>query len=70
MKRLTVDRTENGFLVCYNQHEERIDIPREKLPDAVTGDVIICENGVYYVDKALTEERRKKIISLQKDLWE
>ena len=33
------------------------------------GDVLILKDGVYIPDKDKTEERRKRILALQEDLW-
>lgn len=70
MKELVIDRIEGNLFVCYDEHDQRKDIPVNSVKGAKEGDVLIRENGVYRIDKALTEERRKKIIQLQNELWE
>ena len=70
MNRLIVDRIEENIIVCENEKGDKVEIDRSVLEKVKDGDCIKEENGVYTVDKLYTEERRKKIIALQNDLWE
>lgn len=70
MKILTIDRAEGDFFVCYDEHQQRVDIARDKIPGGKSGDVVIKNNGAYEIDEELTEKRRKEIISMQESLWE
>lgn len=65
-----VDRIECGYAVCETENGSFSDIPLNELPKVKAGDVLAEKNGRLTVDKSATEERRKKIISLQNDLWE
>ena len=56
MKRLIIDRLENGFAVCEIEEGSFADIPEKVLPDGVKeGDVITIS-----VDKSETEKRKEK----------
>lgn len=65
-----VDRIESGYAVCETESGSFSDIPLNDLPKVSAGDVLIEKDGRLVVDKSETEERRKRIISLQNDLWE
>lgn len=65
-----VDRIESGYAVCQTENGSFSDIPLNELPKVKSGDILIEKNGRIVVDKSATEEKRKKIISLQNDLWE
>ena len=55
MKRLIIDRLENGFAVCEIEEGSFADIPEKVLPDGVKeGDVITIS-----VDKSETEKRKE-----------
>lgn len=64
-----VDRIENGFAVCETEQGDKKDISIDKTVDISEGDVLVLKNGVYVADKDKTEERRKRILALQEDLW-
>lgn len=64
-----VDRVENGYAVCETEQGDKKDIPLDKTLDISEGDVLVLKNGVYIADKDKTEERRKRILALQEDLW-
>lgn len=64
-----VDRIENGYAVCETEHGDKKDIPLDKTLDISEGDVLVLKNGIYTADKDKTEERRKRILALQEDLW-
>ena len=59
----TVDRIESGYAVCELENGSFSDIPLNEIPPVKEGDVLV-------VDEKAAEERRKKIIALQNDLWE
>ncbi len=65
-----VDRIESGYAVCETENGSFSDIPLNELPEVRAGDVLTEHNGKLAVDRFATEERRKKTISLQSDLWE
>lgn len=67
---LIVDRISDGIAVI-EDGEKRFEVPRENLAgDVKEGDVVVLQNGIYVKDGNGTEERRKKIIQMQNDLWE
>lgn len=70
MRKLIADRIEGNFVVCENDKGEYEDIQLNKIHGVKAGDVICFDGKKYVIDKAETESRRKKIISLQNDLWE
>lgn len=70
MKRLIADRIEENFVVCENENGEFEDLELNKIHGVKAGDVIYFDGKKYVIDKSETENRRKKIISLQNDLWE
>lgn len=51
--------------------DRRFEVPRKTLAnDVKEGDVVVLRDGLYIKDEASTNERRKKIIELQNNLWE
>jgi hypothetical protein len=65
-----VDRIESGYAVCELESGRFSDLPLNEIPKVKAGDVLVERNGKIIVDETATEERRRKIISLQNDLWE
>lgn len=56
---IIIDRFEDGKAVLETDSGMQT-ISRELLPDeANEGDVVIFENGIYFIDRQLTDERRK-----------
>jgi hypothetical protein len=69
--RLIVDRFEGSYAVCEDEEKNMVSILKAELPDdAKEGSVLICDNGIIYVDNAQTAERAEKIKKLMDDLWE
>lgn len=67
---LIVDRISDSIAVI-EDGEKRFEVSRENLDsDVKEGDVVVLQNGIYVKDGNGTEERRKKIIQMQNDLWE
>lgn len=66
----TVDRIESGYAVCELENGSFSDIPLNEIPPVKEGDILVEVNGRLVVDEKAAEERRKKIIALQNDLWE
>ena len=51
--------------------ETRFEVPRKMLAENIReGDVVELIDGIYVKNKNATDERRKKIIELQNNLWE
>lgn len=67
---LIVDRISEGIAVI-EDGESRFEVPRKILgSDVSDGDVVELIDGIYVKNKNATEERRKKIIEMQNNLWE
>ena len=64
--KITVDRVEENYSVCYTDDSLRLDIPSSLLPDAGEGDVYDISFS------KLPEERKKRHASVEakaKKLW-
>ena len=70
-KRFIVDRIENKSVVLEDDKQDiiliDIDLFHKKPRD---GDVVIMCNNSFYVDEDATKERKNKINSLMKGMWE
>ncbi len=67
---LIIDRISEGIAVI-EDGENRFEVPAEKLSEDVSeGDIVEIIDGIYVKNKNATEERRKKIIEMQNNLWE
>ena len=67
---LIIDRITEGIAVI-EDGENRFEVPAENLAENIReGDVVELIDGIYVKNKNATEERRKKIIELQNNLWE
>ena len=58
MKRYIVDRFEGDFIVLEKEEGGITDIKKSLLPDAKKGDIVIENDGVYFVDKEATKKRK------------
>ena len=70
-KKFIVDRIENKSVVLEDEKQDiiLIDINLfDKQPK--DGDVVIMHNNSFYVDENATKERKYKINSLMKGMWE
>lgn len=68
--RLVIDRFEGTMAVCERDDRSMVNVPRADLPPlAQEGDVLIMDGDRVTVDRRATEERRKQIAALSKDLW-
>lgn len=66
----TVDRIEGGFAVCETEELEIVSLPLMSLPEGVKeGSVISERKGKYTFLEAEETERRKRILSLQDELF-
>ncbi len=70
MEKYIVDRFEEEYLVLERETGETIDVPKEEIPNAKKGDVVIFKNGKYTVDKEETEARKKIIAEKLRKLFE
>ncbi len=67
---LIVDRIEENTAVIEDE-DGRFEVPRKALgSDVKEGDVVVLQNEKYIRDENGSEERRKKIIEMQNNLWE
>ena len=69
--RLIIDRIEENIAVCEKEDLSHIDIPLPHLPEGTKeGSVILVdENGKYTLDVKQEDERRKKLLEMQKKLF-
>lgn len=66
-----VDRIEGNFAVCECEYESMTDIELSNFSFTVNeGDVLVFEQGKYYIDKEQTKSLRQKNIDLQNSLFE
>ncbi|WP_020155819.1 DUF3006 domain-containing protein [Caldibacillus debilis] len=66
-----IDHFEEKFAVCEDPEGRLVDIERSKIPkEAKEGDVLICKNGRFAVDKKQTEKLRREIERLMEEVWE
>ena len=71
--RLIVDRIENGILTCVNDNKSIItfNLTEYKIIDKIReGDSVYMKNNVIYVDYENTNENKKNIDKLCKDMWD
>ncbi len=68
--RYIIDRIEGGTAVCEDENRNMTDIKLSLLPQGVKeGSVVNLENGVYTIDEAAADARRKKIQALENELF-
>lgn len=66
-----VDRIEEDYVVCEDDHKQMHDFKKIVLPANVKeGDVIIEQDGRFEIDFDKTEERSRYIRSLMEELWD
>ncbi len=69
--KLIIDRFEEDYAVCEDEQKNIVNINKKDIPqDANEGDILILVNGKYKVDKNKTQDRKKYIEDLTKNLWE
>lgn len=67
---LIIDRFEEEYAVCENEHKEMINIYISKLPPEVKeGDCIEFANGRYIINHKETERLQKEIEKFTESLW-
>lgn len=68
---LVIDRFEGEFAVCEDESGSMVNIPISRVPGgAKEGSVLTEKDGMFLLDTAATELRRKEISRLQNSLWE
>lgn len=71
MKKLIVDRIEDGFAVCENENGEMTELDFFYLPyGAKEGSVLVEKNGLYELCPEKENERREKLFNLQESLFD
>ena len=71
MKRFTIDRIEGAKVILECENEDFVSLDAEALPKGIKeGDVLMFENGSYYLDEFETQKRKEKIKNLMKSLLE
>lgn len=69
--KLIIDRFEGKFAVCEDENKKLINIKKEDIPkEAKEGDILVLVEHRYVIDYTNTENRKKYIEVLTKDLWE
>ena len=67
---LIIDRISDGIAVIEDD-ESCFEVSAEMLSaDVKEGDAVVLCGDIYVKDENATNERRKKIIEMQNDLWE
>lgn len=57
----SIDRIEENFAICEGENRQRLEIPRDRLPEgAKEGDVLRLTGGEYQIDRAETNRRREE----------
>ncbi len=71
MKKLIVDRIEDGFAVCENENGEMTELDFFYLPyGAKEGSILVENNGLYELCPEEEIERREKLFVLQESLFD
>lgn len=69
--KVIIDRFEGIYAVCEKEDRTMMDIKRIKLPyGAKEGDVLDIGNDEISIDIKETENRKKEIEDITKDLWQ
>ena len=64
-----VDRIENGIAVLYSEDGSKLDIKLSDFPKRLSqGDMVMISEGRYQKNEKETDERKKKLIALRKEL--
>lgn len=70
MKKFIIEQIENGIARCENEEGYFENIELSQLPkEANSGDVVAFENGAYKILADETQERKNKMLELQKKLF-
>lgn len=57
----SIDRIEENFAICEGENRQRLEIPRDRLPEgSKEGDVLRLTGGEYQIDRAETNRRREE----------
>ena len=67
---LVVEKISENMAFCENSNRETVKIPLNELPECVKeNDCIVLLNGVYVIDKELTDKRKQEALELTKSLF-
>lgn len=70
MRRVVIDRFEEGIAVCEGETEQAVEIPRERLPEgAAPGMTLLLDGDTVSIDWEDTQARRRRIAEKMKKLW-
>ena len=69
MEKYIVDRFEEDFVVLEKKSGESFDVKKTLLPDAKPGDVVFERDGVFFVDREATLERKAVISEKHRKLF-
>ncbi|MEG1027507.1 MAG: DUF3006 domain-containing protein [Oscillospiraceae bacterium] len=71
MCKYSVDRIENNILICYDDNDNKKEIPLSQCQiDVKEGDIIEYIDGKYIVNKQETQKRKDYIYNLSESLFE
>lgn len=71
MKRFTIDRIEGTKVILECENKDCVSLDASALPKEIKeGDVLVFEDGSYFLDELETQKRREKIKNLMKSLFE
>ncbi|MCD8025600.1 MAG: DUF3006 domain-containing protein [Clostridiales bacterium] len=71
MKKFTLDRIEGARAVLECENGECVSLDITSLPQNIKeGDVLVFEEGSYFLDKLETERRKEKIKNMMSALFE
>ena len=70
MEKYILDRFEENFAVLEKREGGTIDVDASLLKNAKAGDVIVVNDGKYFVDEKATEERKALMEQKRKKLFE
>lgn len=72
MQKLIIDRFEGNYAVCETENKDMLHIEISRMPEGANESscIIIDEDGSISLDEERSEERRKRISKMMKDLFE
>lgn len=70
MDKFTVDRIENEFYLLETEDGNIIEVERSLIKESpLEGDILIKKDSYYYLDKDITNSRKKEIENLIEGMW-
>ena len=67
---LSVDRIEGKLAICEDDCRKRMEVNLSEIAGSPKeGDIIVQQNGIWMIDQEETQNRRARILELQKKLF-